>query len=57
VVSKIFLNGIFQGNSFGGDFRYTRIWHHTEKGCRRIPSAQHSVQQTGGTRRVILTFF
>ncbi len=33
-VTKIFLAGTFQGASFAGDFRYTRIWHHTEKGWR-----------------------
>ncbi len=33
-VTKIFLAGTFQGGSFAGDFRYTRIWHHTEKGWR-----------------------
>ncbi|MBW4637216.1 MAG: nuclear transport factor 2 family protein [Gloeocapsa sp. UFS-A4-WI-NPMV-4B04] len=35
-VTKIFLAGTFQGVSFAGDFRYTRIWHHTEKGWRII---------------------
>lgn len=33
-VTKIFLAGTFQGASFAGDFRYTRIWHQTEKGWR-----------------------
>lgn len=33
-VTKIFLAGTFQGASFAGDFRYTRIWHHTKKGWR-----------------------
>ena len=33
-VTKIFLAGTFQGASFAGNFRYTRIWHHTEKGWR-----------------------
>jgi hypothetical protein len=33
-VTKIFLSGTFQGASFAGDFRYTRVWHHTEKGWR-----------------------
>jgi len=33
-LTKIFLTGTFQGASFAGDFRYTRIWHHTEKGWR-----------------------
>lgn len=33
-VTKIFLAGTFQGASFAGDFRYMRIWHHTEKRWR-----------------------
>lgn len=31
-VTRIFLSGSFQGNPFAGDFRYTRVWHHTQKG-------------------------
>lgn len=33
-VTKIFLTGTFQGDSFSGDFRYTRVWQHTENGWR-----------------------
>ncbi len=35
-IAKIFLTGSFQGESFSGSFRYTRVWHHTDKGWRII---------------------
>lgn len=35
-IAKIFLTGSFQGESFAGNFRYTRVWHHTDKGWRII---------------------
>lgn len=35
-IAKIFLTGIFQGEFFSGNFRYTRVWHHTDKGWRII---------------------
>ncbi len=35
-IAKIFLAGSFQGESFSGSFRYTRVWHHTDKGWRII---------------------
>lgn len=31
-VTQIFLTGIFQGSPFAGDFRYTRVWQHTDQG-------------------------